>query len=119
MKIITTITDPASPQFGQTFEVDVADPATSPLVLSKTAFQDYAISVFGSGDVIAGMNRFSEIMDATRDSTNGAVRFAYARYQAAQTFEKANVELLAGVMETGGAMTPEEKGALIENWPEG
>ena len=119
MKIITTDMDPNSPTFGQTFEYGEDDPKT-PRVLSKTAFQDYAISQLGGG--LTGMGRFTEIMDATRDSTSGAVRFAFARYEAAQTFEKANTATLTAVMaaDTGtpGHLTEAERTAIIENWPE-
>lgn len=89
-----------------------------PLVLSKTAFQDYAISRLGGG--LAGMARFTEIMDATRDSSSGAVRFAFARYEAAQTFEKENTALLTAVMaadSTGGHITEAERTAILDNWP--
>lgn len=93
----------------------VRDP--EPLVLSKTAFQDYAVSQLGGS--VTGMGRFIEIMDATRDSVSAAARFAYARYEAANTVEKSNVELLTGVMEQAGAMLPDERTAIINNWPEG
>lgn len=95
-------------------------PAPQPRVLSKTAFQDYAISQLGGG--LAGMGRFTEIMDATRDSASGAVRFAFARYEAAQTFEKDNTETLTAVMaadSTAGHLTDAERAAIITNWPVG
>lgn len=89
-----------------------------PRVLSKTAFQDYAISQLGGG--LTGMARFTEIMDATRDSASGAVRFAFARYEAAQTFEKGNTDTLTSVMAadtTPGHLTEQEQTAIIGNWP--
>lgn len=100
----------------ETVEYEVS---TAPQVLSKTAFQDYAISQLGGG--LAGMGRFTEIMDATRDSASGAVRFAFARYEAAQTFEKGNTDLLTSVMAadtTPGHLTPTEQLTIISNWPE-
>lgn len=63
------------------------------------------------------MVRFTEIMDATRDSASGAVRFAFARYEAAQTFEKANTETLTSLMVGAGVMTDAERAAILDNWP--
>lgn len=97
--------------------VEVPDP--TPRVLSKTSFQDYAISKLGGG--ATGMARFTEIMDATADSASGAVRFAFARYEAAQTFEKENTGLLTSIMaadNTPGHITPQERQAIIDGWPE-
>lgn len=119
MKIIETITDPNHPDFGQVTEYEIPDPPKSPRILSKTAFQDYAISQLGGG--LSGMARFTAIMDATRDSSSGAVRFAFARYEAAQTFEKENTATLTAVMaadSTAGHLTDAERAAIIENWPE-
>lgn len=119
MLIVTTITDPKHPQFGQTISTEIADPPKVPRTLSKTQFQDYAVSKLGGG--LTGMRRFTEIMDATRDSANPAVRFAYERYQAAVTFEKANTALLTGVMAqdtaTPGHLTAAEQAAIIQDWP--
>lgn len=95
-------------------------PAPLPRILSKTAFQDYAVSQLGGG--LNGMARFTEIMDATRDSSSGAARFAFARYEAAQTFEKDNTETLTAVMAadtTAGHLTAAERTSIIENWPNG
>lgn len=119
MKIIETITDPSHPDFGRMRQYEIPDPPKSPRVLSKTSFQDYAISQLGGG--LTGMARFTEIMDATRDSSSGAVRFAFARYEAAQTFEKGNTATLTAVMaadSTSGHLTDAERTAIIENWPE-
>lgn len=120
MKVVQTITDPNSPDFGQVTEIDLPDLPKSPRILSKTAFQDYAVSQLGGG--LTGMARFTTIMDATRDSVNGAVRFAFARYEAAQTFEKENTSTLTAVMaadSTNGHLTDAERDAIIGNWPEG
>lgn len=92
--------------------------SSRPRVLSKTAFQDYAITQLGNG--LTGMARFTEVMDATRDSTNAAVRFAFARYEAAQTFEKENTATLTSVMaadSTAGHITDAERTAILDNWP--
>lgn len=89
---------------------------SSARVLSKTAFQDYAVSQLGGG--VTGMGRFTDIMDATADSPVSAVRFAYTRYEAAQTFEKSNVAALTQIMAANGTMTAEERTAILENWPE-
>lgn len=100
-------------------EIDHPDPPTTPRVLSKTAFQDYAVSQLGGG--ATGMARFTEIMDATRDSASGAVRFAFARYEAAQTFEKSNTEALTAIMaedSQAGHITSDERSAILANWPE-
>jgi hypothetical protein len=104
------------PQAGQIKET--ISHASNPRILSKTAFQDYAISQLGGG--ATGMARFTEIMDATRDSVNGAVRFAFARYEAAQTFEKTNTETLTAIMAAdsqAGHITSAERTAIIDNWP--
>lgn len=92
--------------------------AVAPRVLSKTAFQDYAVSQLGGG--LTGMARFTAIMDATRDSASGAVRFAFARYEAAATLEKSNTATLTSVMAadtTTGHLTDDERTAIIGNWP--
>lgn len=89
-----------------------------PLILSKTAFQDYAVLQLGGGE--AGMARFTEIMDATSASASGAVRFAYARYEAASTFEKTNTATLTAIMAGDtqtGHLTADERTAILDNWP--
>lgn len=91
----------------------------SPRILSKTAFQDHAVAQLGGG--LTGMARFTEIMDSTRDSQSGAVRFAYARYQAALTLEKENTASLTAVMAADtqtGHLTTDERAAILDNWPE-
>ncbi len=95
-----------------------AAPAPESRILSKTAFQDYAVSQLGGG--ATGMARFTDIMDATRDSASGAVRFAFARYEAALTFEKANTAALTSIMAADtqtGHLTSAERTAIIDNWP--
>ena len=114
-----------NPRYGQPGEPEMLPPetvehnaATFPRVLSKTAFQDYVVSQLGGGET--GMARFSEVMDATRDSSSGAVRFAYARYQAAQSFEKANTATLTKVMSDDlypGHLTTAERDDILDNWP--
>lgn len=104
------------PQAGQIKET--IDHPTTPRVLSKTGFQDYAVSQLGGG--ATGMARFTTIMDATRDSVDGAVRFAFARYEAAQTFEKDNTAALTAIMAADsqvGHITAEERTSIIDNWP--
>jgi hypothetical protein len=67
------------------------------------------------------MGRFTEIMDATRDSASGAVRFAFARYEAALTFEKENTATLTSIMAAdsqAGHITSAERAAILEGWPE-
>lgn len=107
----------------ETFCVKGPDPVppASPVyrVLSKTAFQDYAVTQLGGG--LTGMSRFTQIMDATKNSTNDAVRFAFARYEAAMTFEKSNASVLMAVMSsdtTTGHLTSAEETAILDNWPE-
>ena len=97
---------------------DQAPPAPLPRVLSKTSFQDYAVSQLGGG--LTGMARFTAIMDATRDSASGAVRFAFERYEAAERFEKTNTDTLTEVMaadNTAGHITDAERLAILDNWP--
>jgi len=97
---------------------EIPDAPAVPRVLSKTAFQDYAISQLGGG--VTGMGRFTEIMDATRDSAAGAVRFAFARYEAAITFEKENTATLTAIMAADsrtGHITGAERTAILDNWP--
>lgn len=92
-------------------------PPPQPKLLSKTAFQDYAVSQLGGGMV--GMGRFTDIMDATRDSASSAVRFAFARYEAADVFEKTNTATLTAIMVSAAVMTADERTAIIDNWPTG
>ena len=120
MKVIDTITDPGHQNFGQVTVTELPDPPSVPRILSKTAFQDHAIAQLGGG--ATGMARFTQIMDATRDSADGAVRFAFARYEAALTFEKENTETLAAVMAADsqpGHITDAERSLIIDNWPLG
>lgn len=94
------------------------EPEPQPLILSKTAFQDYAVSQLGG--ILNGMARFTAIMDATRDSSSGAVRFAFARYEAAQIFEKNNTAALTLIMAAdsqAGHITSAERTAILDNWP--
>ena len=95
-----------------------APSAPSPRLLSKTQFQDYAISHLGGG--VTGMGRFTDIMDATAASASSAVRFAYARYQAADTFEKTQTGVLTGIMAAdtqAGHITADERTTILDNWP--
>lgn len=107
------------PQAGQIKEtITIPDAPAVPRVLSKTAFMDHAVSKLGGG--ATGMARFTAIMDATRDSAAGAVKFAYARYEAAQTFEKANTAALTQIMAAdsqSGHLTTDERTAILDNWP--
>lgn len=117
MKIVWTDTDPESPTFGEVRESGEVDPPT-PRLLTKTQFQDYAVTVLGGAPT--GMARFTEVMDATRDSTDGAVRFAFARYEAAAVFEKDNTSALTSIMasdSTAGHLTSAERTAILGNWP--
>lgn len=101
-----------------TFTNPPAPSTSAPRVLSKTAFQDYAVSQLGG--IPTGMARLTEIMDATRDSSSGAVRFAFARYEAAVTFEKDNTAALTAIMasdSTVGHITSAERAAILDNWP--
>lgn len=96
----------------------VSTPTPQPRILSKTQFQDYVVTVIGG--VPDGMARFTEIMDATRDSASGAVRFAFARYEAAATFEKDNTGQLTAIMandSTTGHLTSVERSAILGSWP--
>lgn len=88
-----------------------------PKILSKTAFQDLAISALNGGTV--GMARFTVIMDATRDSIDPVVRFCFSRYEAAITFEKTNVASLTAIMAndtTNGHLTADERTAILTAW---
>lgn len=91
-----------------------------PALLSATGFQDFAVLQLGGS--LVGMARFTEIMDATRDSADKAVRFAFARYEAAITFEKNNVASLTSIMANdtqNGHITTAERKAILDNWPMG
>lgn len=96
----------------------------NPVILSKTAFQDHAVAQLAAvnqSTAVEAMARFTTIMEATKASDNGAVRFAYARYQAAQTFEKTNTASLTAVMAADtqtGHLTTDERTAILDNWPE-
>lgn len=113
---LVRVTDGDRVQYYRYTEIPPYTPA--PRVLTKTSFQDYCIGQLGGSTT--GMARFTEIMDATRDSTSGAVRFAYARYEAAQTFEKSNTAALTTIMaadDTTGHLTADERTAILNNWP--
>lgn len=89
------------------------DPAT-PKVLSKTAFQDLAISNLGGGTT--GMARFQAIMDAC-ESGDGAVKFCYSRYEDAKTFEKTAVSSFTQIMVGASIMTTQERDQILAAWP--
>lgn len=115
---IVRITNGASVVY-ERFTPSPSAPTAKPFIFSKTAFQDHAVAQLGGG--LIGMGRFTAVMDATRDSASGAVRFAYARYQAAQTFEKTNTASLTAVMAADtqtGHLTTDERTAILDNWPE-
>lgn len=97
------------------YTVPSLPPDPSPRILSKTGFQDYAVSKLGGGQ--SGMERFTEIMDATRDSASGAVRFCFARYEAAVTFAKEQVAGFTQVMVGAGVMTSNERASILDGWP--
>lgn len=107
------------PQAGQVKEtIEHPDAPAVPLILSKTAFQDYAVSKLGG--IPAGMARFTEIMESTKASASGAVRFAFARYEAALTFEKTNTAALTSIMASDtqtGHLTAAERTAILDGWP--
>ena len=85
-----------------------------PRVLSKTAFQDHAVSQLGAGTI--GMARFQAIMDACQAGA-GAVKFCFSRYEGANTFEKAKVADFTALMVANALMTANERTAIINNWP--
>lgn len=107
----------------QHYTAPAAPPAPVPRLLSKTAFQDHVVGVLaalGDGQPTTGMARFTAIMDATRDSAAGAVRFAFARYEAADVFEKTNTATLTTIMAADsqtGHITSAERTAILTNWP--
>lgn len=87
-------------------------------VLSKTYFQDYCVSKLGGG--ASGMARFTEIMEATAGSSSASVRFAYARYEAALSFEYSNTALLTSIMaadDATGHLTSDERDGILAGWP--
>ena len=90
--------------------------STSPILLSRTGFQDLCVSCLGAG--VTGMSRFSNIMDATKAHENGAVRFAYERYNSALTFEKTNAETLLSILYTFEVITEKELTDILAGWPE-
>lgn len=115
MKNIIYHNDPADPLFGTTTEVDLPDPPTAPLVLSKTAFQDLAWAQLGGGTT--GMARFNVIMNGCKTGSD-VLQAVYDRYQAALTFEKAKVLLFTQIM-VPSVMTQAEANAILNNWPQG
>ena len=116
MKEIITYTDPADPRFGTTVEIDHPDPPTVPQILSKTAFQDYAVSQLGAGTT--GMARFQAIMDAA-EVASGAVKFCFSRYEAANTFAKDQVDAFTQIMVAATIMSATERSNVLTNWPTG
>lgn len=97
---------------------------SAPLTLSKTAFQDHAVACLmsvNSSTQAQAMARFTAIMEATKTSSDGAVKFAFSRYEAAQTFEKTNTAALTALMaadSTTGHLTTDERTAILDGWPE-
>ena len=97
---------------GTTQTVQHPDPPKSHVIFSKTAFNKYAATQFGS------MGRFQDILDASEAST-GSVKFCFTQYVAAITFEKSEVEYFTNVMVTATPpiMTVAERDAVLNNWP--
>jgi len=106
--------DPNDPLFGETTTSTVPDPPSIPSLLSKTAFQDLAVANLGSGTT--GMTRFQAIIDAC-PAGSGAVKFCFSRYEAAVTFEKADVANFTAIMVGASIMTQAEADAILNNWP--
>ena len=68
------------------------------------------------------LGRFTAVMEAAKNSTDAAVRFAYARYEAADIFEKTNTDTLTSFMvsdTTSGHLEANERTAVLDNWPTG
>lgn len=95
----------------------------APRPLSKTAFMDHCVAQFiavNGGDIGDGYERFDEVMEAARTSTQGKVRAAYKRYDAADTFSKDTTDVLTQWMVDStdtGKLTSTERTAVLDNWP--
>lgn len=128
MKIIHTVTDPDSPNFGQVTEENVPDPPTAPLILSKTAFMDVAISglkAANSSTQGASESRFQEIIEAAKNRAGTTeqdkrVRYIHERYAGASLFNKNVVTGMLAFFKAAGvaSLTSAEEAGILAAWPE-
>lgn len=87
-----------------------------PQTLSKTAFRKYAASRLVGGGT-AGMARFEVILAAARAQSPGVVTFCAGQYDAADTFDRSEVQSFADILVAATIMTKDEGAAIIAGWP--
>lgn len=115
-KIIETITDPNSPNFGQVTESG-EDNIPVPVALTSTQFHALA------GQVLTDA-RFGDIINdlETAAKLGGAARVAWQRYSAANApggaFVKTDVDTISTGLVALGIMTSQERSAVLVAWPE-
>ena len=124
---------PGEPQAGDLVRIDgrvekrfrVIPPADAqPLDISKTRFMDICDTAWGDPLL------FQTVMEAARDAVDAdyptptypaglaiLLRKAHARYEAAETFNKAVVAQLLGLFVTAGLLTQQQADDLLAAWP--
>lgn len=115
-KIITTITDPNHPNFGQVTDTDID--GAPPVARSLTAAQFHAFAGTTLTDARVG-NIINDLETAAKNG--GTARVAWQRYSAANApggwFTKSDFELISAGLVALGIMTSQERGVVLSAWP--
>lgn len=104
------------PKYGTTKTIVHPDPPTAPLLLSATAFNEYAWSQLGGG--VVGMARFQQIIDDAIDA-KGAAKAVATQYGKSVIFDHTKVSAFVDILKGLGHMTDAEAKAIASNWPKG
>lgn len=104
---------------GRPPETETVTVETTTIVLSKTSFNKFVANVLGAGDFMAGADAFQGILAACK-AKDDRVGFCFTQYEAADTFEKSEVDLFttAMVAATPQIMTEQQRTAILAAWPE-
>lgn len=111
---------------GQSATVESGTYATRPVVFDSADWKAYAYGVLGTiaepngtteEKLLAGMDRYGEILKGARASTTNRVIAALDQYEGATNFRKDKVEIFLGALTADGIVTPTEFGAILDNWP--
>ena len=89
----------------------VSVPEVRPLTLSKTAFLDHAVAQLGSP------SRLIDVLETARDHADADLRYAYRRYEAAQTLNKDVASEFLDKLLQAKIINQAERDDLVIDWP--
>jgi len=93
-------------------EVQVPAPAAKPITMTDKQFRTYAAQQLGSASTVGA------VWKAAKDSTDPDVQYAFMAWSKAQTYDKTDVAQLCSALVSGNCMTPQQRTALLNAWPE-